>query len=220
MQARENLTGRLVPHILNHRIGIWCRRVSIRRERRLRVAQFDASTACDLRGGGQNSAVVGDVVGGGSCCVSVESLAFLVGVGTRIAPRARHPLRLKINERVHAFDATSAAIFHEAHVLELTLVDRLAKIRPVHELIVALPSKKLEQRVRHLAGIRTRFGHDRNARSPSKAQLGGLRCVHGDCCARSEEGRASQADQQMEGYFHVVGRMYIRMVCVEASGIG
>jgi hypothetical protein len=47
-----------------------------------------------------------------------------------------------------------------------------------------------------------------------------LRCVDGDCCARSEECGASQADQRKEGFFHVVGRMYIRMVCVEASGIG
>jgi hypothetical protein len=47
-----------------------------------------------------------------------------------------------------------------------------------------------------------------------------LRCVHGDGCARSEECRASQADQRKEGFFHVVGRLYIRMVCVEASGIG
>jgi hypothetical protein len=56
--------------------------------------------------------------------------------------------------------------------------------------------KKLEQRARHLTGIRTSFGHNREPRATAQAQLGGLKCVHGDCCARSEECRACQLSLQ------------------------
>jgi hypothetical protein len=45
--------------------------------------------------------------------------------------------------------------------LKLPLIDRLAKIRSVHELIVSLVCKKLEQRVRVLERIATdREGQD------------------------------------------------------------
>ena len=201
MQARKNLLCCLVPHFLNHRIRIGCGGVAIRRECRLRVAQLDAATTSDLRGGGQDSTVIGDVVGGRFRVVGSEGVP-VVGVGTRIAGRTRQALGLEVDECVHSFDPAAAAIFHEAHPLKLPLVDRLAEIRSIHELVVSLVGKKLEQCVRHLASIGTGFWHDRNPCATAQAQLGGLRCVHGDCGARGEECRACQADQRKEGFFH------------------